>query len=219
MSYNTRKGKSVSQLIRMRLSRPSAIRRRIDVSKAPSLYKADPFQNRKFRFSNSSGSPASYSITRGQLLNLYTWQNSGGTVLYSLLQSIRVKRVQIWGIPASNSTKFLAISVIWKSINAPDVEISKSGTQMTPSYITTHPPAESLAGFWTSFDTTSASEILFQLNLQGGEMIDVEVEYVPASGQSPFNNSVSSRSQTGVSYNSLDGNSAVLQPVSNVQLT
>lgn len=219
--YRGRKGKSVNQLVRISSKKPAAIRRRVDVSKAPSPYKADPFQNRKFRFTNKNSSPSAFSITRGDLLNLYTFQFTTGTNLYSNFQSIRLRRVQVWGIPPSNSSTFLPVALTWKSFASPDVELSTSGTQMTPAYITTVPPKDSFAGTWTSFDGTNSTEVLFILSLQGGEMIDIEVEYVPASGVSPFLTTVTARVQTGYSFNFLDFNSSppMLAPVSNLQLT
>jgi len=149
-------------------------------SQAPTAYKADPIQTRKLRFMNTVQVPGSYTVTIGDLFRTYLLWDT--TDLMPLYAGIRIRRIQVWSLNVTSSNLFTSISLEWLSANAPSTEISRSGDQAHPAYITTQPPDGSLAGFWYSYQNSTLTTPLFLLNLNGSEIVDVEIEYVPASG-------------------------------------
>jgi len=171
------------------------------------------------RFVNSSASQTSFNITRQNLLQAYTFHIAGSTTnnVFSLYAAIRLKRVQVWSMPAvittGTSSPFTEISLTWLSENAPDVEVVKGGTINLPAYITTMPPQGCLASFWTNTTSSNLSQNLFLMNLNGSDVVDIEFEYVPAAIGESLITSHAAFSSSGVSYDPLVTG---LNPVGNI---
>jgi hypothetical protein len=193
-----------------------------DAHDGPTTYKADPIQVRKFRFQNIASGSTQFSITRQKLLSLF-FCNTSGTVNFSAMAGIKIRRIQVWGTgPTATSLNLSPISLQWISENAPEVEISAAGNGNHPSYITSAPPEQSLAGYWSMFNSANLSQVIFQLNLINSEIVDLEVEYTPANGAERIAvNTTASGTPGFYYYGYLDGQGAStgLVPVSNPSLT
>jgi hypothetical protein len=203
-------------------------RRQMNVTASlPPQYKADPQLQRKLRFNFApSVGNVTILVTRFSLFTTYGYATSA-TNAVSAYGSLKLNRVQVWTTPA-NSASTVGTSNInfssftWLSETSPNVELSSAGNQFNPGYISTRPPADSLAGFWTSKvnvgtagPTTSAN--LFTISVPAGcqVIVDIEFVYVPASRgeEVPFNPAAAPAA--GFTYQPLD-NGGVLVPVSNI---
>jgi len=211
--------KSVFSMIRKKAKQDRINKLSSAASQAPTSYKADPIQGRKFRFQNTVTVPSVYTVTIGDLFRLYLGFPSSGGV-YPAFASVKILRVQVWSQNVTTTAVFSAISLEWLSANAPSVELSRSGNQSHPAYLTTTPPEGSLAGFWYSITNSTLTTPLFQLQLNGSETVDIEVQYVPVSG--PFDSGLTNTNLltpegAGIYYGPLSATSTAnrLQAVSN----
>jgi hypothetical protein len=196
------------------------------IARLPPPYKADPQFVRKFRFSNTANvSPTTYLITRFSAFTTYGFSNSS-ILATSAFGSLKITRVQIWTTAfnsvSSGSANIVFSNLTWLSETAPNVEISSAGNQNNPAYVSSRPPDNSLAGFWTSKvnvgtagPTTSAN--LFTINIPANTQIvvDIEVMYVPCShGEEVTFNPAGATAGT-FTYQALD-NAGLLLPVGNI---
>jgi hypothetical protein len=107
--------------------------------------------------------------------SMCTVTNSTCTTLYD---AVRVKRIKIWGTAAAASS---TVSVEWSAaspgVNYANVEVSDTSTSTAyPPFVSTAPPRESLASFWTN---AFSSVVLATLTLpNAGTIIDVEAELI-----------------------------------------
>jgi len=222
--------RTVMQLLNARKNRPKAVRSRNNaIASMPPDYKADPFQNRKFRFNYTpNSSPNALIISRFDLMMMYgIVQTTPSKNFTSAFGAIKLSRVQVWiiGSPGAGALQTMQFSSLtWTSENTPNVEISSAGNLVNPGYITTTPPADSLAGFWTNVGnagTSSSSPGLFILNIPASTQIvvDISVVYVPcSSGEELYDANPHGGNNLRFSYQPLDYSDATptLLPVSNI---
>jgi hypothetical protein len=130
------------------------------------------------------------------------------TTCACLYDAVRVKRIKIWG---PSSTAANTVSVVWSSpaptSNAANVEVSDTSTSSAfPPYVSTAPPRESLASFWTNSGSSSVLATLAVPN--AGAIIDVEAELIISdSAATQITSSVVTGVQGEVYYLALDGTS------------
>jgi hypothetical protein len=141
-------------------SRPSQIASNIELS-------------HRYRFTSTSG--AATSIDSLSLLCASGTVATGVNMLYSFYKSVRIKQVAIYAPPAAQGG-FATCSVEWVSNTGNNREISDTSNSVSvPSTITSSPPRNSLASFWTSFDST---QILCILTAPIGSIIDVMLDLI-----------------------------------------
>ncbi len=197
---------------------------RFDQSRYPSAIKQKPEFVRVFRFS-ASEAVSDIPITRQCLLRLiYDW-NAVQTIGYFLFSGIKLDRVCIWGNNDTNS--FSTVSLEWQSRNGPSNLLTDTGTLSRPAHVSTAPPRNSLAGFWSQFrdGVTTNQEVLFYLSCPQGSIVDVHVTCVIANGNAGTEvdhvTTVTVPGSVGMFYNVLNSitptgavGAGTLQPVS-----
>jgi hypothetical protein len=172
-----------------------------------------------FRFVNNILTTVSnnYIIGAGNLLDLYcvsltTMNNS----LFRLISSCQIKRIRIFGQQQVNSNQPQAISLTWlgnTTVGGREVVITDIGSGTMVPYLDSRPPADSAAAMWNnSYSTGSSSTILFAMNLNGGCIVDLELDIVfvctPLSEAVPTSSSGASSTTYGpcaVFFKALDG--------------
>lgn len=102
------------------------------------------------------------------------------TSAYQIAQSVRLKKIEIWGPMASDLVP-VTVSVDWTGSTVPGLfgksnRVSDTSMGSTePSYITTKPPAGSQIAQWLS---ASDTQNLCKLTYPLGAIIDIHYEFV-----------------------------------------
>jgi len=142
-----------------------------------------------FRFqSTNTSSSNTLSITRADLLNLVTVGNFSANKLYRIFSGAKLNKIEMRNPGASSvagsDTELTTGSVEWTSTYGPSSEISDSGTPLHPLFITTSPPRQSLASFW-SLTGFNESDVLMIIVVPSLAIVDLWVEFVMQDGQTP----------------------------------
>jgi hypothetical protein len=169
-----------------------------------------------FRYQASAA--LSINITRGFLLNLLSVGGhlSNGTAFLSRISSgVKLNRIEIRAPTASTDVTVATATVEWLSSLGPTSEVSDSGTPLHPLFISTSPPSQSLAGYW-SLTGTNESENLFLISVPTGAFVDVWVDMILQDAETPVLQTPGSAPTDGAMYAlALDGiSSNKLVPVS-----
>lgn len=108
---------------------------------------------------------------------------TSGVALTPLASSARVRRVTIWGPPASNlvpvmiSLEFPNSGVSASSQNSADLRLTDTSMGSNePAYITKKPPPNSMASQWVGPTTTALN--LFSISGVINTIIDTELELI-----------------------------------------
>jgi hypothetical protein len=176
--------------------------RRVRQNKSPALrlMEKDAYANRLPQFQSTvhvkhhfryqiATNGFSGNITRADLLNIMAvGSTSGGTTQASrIFAGVKLNRIELRSIgtnPGSgNDTLIQTTTLEWTSTYGPSSEISDSGTALHPPIITSSPPSQSLAAFW-SLTGSNESDVLMVLNLPASSSVDLWVEAVLMDGQS-----------------------------------
>lgn len=168
-----------------------------------------------------TGTNTSISITRADLLNLIAvGQAAGGGLQVSrIFSGAKLNKLEMrnpGAAPVAGSdTELTTGSVEWTSTYGPSSEVSDSGTPLHPLFISTTPPRQTLASFW-SLTGFNESDVLMILSVPAMAIIDLWVEFVMQDGQTPVLLSPTAAPVAGTVYAIyLDGVvSGVLKPVS-----
>jgi hypothetical protein len=142
----------------------------------PPAHEATVTFGRTLRFQIQSTAVA--SITRAQLLNLMVMGSPSANTSYRMADAVKVRRVRIWGNPPGVSSALISPTAIqWFSENGPTKIISDNGMGSTyGAKVSSRPPSESLAGFWSLTGTNEAT-VLFDLFANTGDIVDVELSF------------------------------------------
>jgi hypothetical protein len=120
---------------------------------------------------------------------------------------------------------FTEVSLIWLSETSPENQITATGNADHPAVISTVPPSGSLCSFWSGVGYSGdegTGDVMFQLVLNAGDIIDVSVEYTPQVTATASGGSYTVGTSGTSAYGYLDGpgvgsaNRCV--PVGNVQI-
>jgi len=143
-----------------------------------------PTQNRsnvqlshRYRFTSTSGSTT--AIVSGDLLGaaggMCTVTNSHVT---SIFQSLRVKEIEIWSPPASQgSATTCSVEFTGSGVNSSNLEYSDTSVSVSqPAHIRCRPPRNSLASFWTNFQSSTTG--LFTIIAPTGSIIDLTLDLI-----------------------------------------
>jgi len=142
----------------------------------PPDYKSNPIQVRKFRFMCTTAASTA-TITSDNIKQLLVATAAATTTATPIFGAFRVRRVQLWGAPASGgATPFITVSLDWLSNQGPSLKSERSGLAARPAHISMSPPLGSLAGFW--FNTAISSQNLFSITGPVQLITDLELEYI-----------------------------------------
>lgn len=173
----------------------------------------------QFRFMASSALTG-FAITRGFLLNLLSVgdQNvasAGSNLLSRLSSGVKLNRIEMRCPTGSTDVTVTTLALEWQSALGPTTEVSDTGTALHPPFISSSPPRQSVAGFW-SLSGSSEGEGLFLLTVPTGTVIDVWTDHILQDGESPVTQVPTNNPVVGAVYClALDGiTSNVLKPVS-----
>jgi hypothetical protein len=154
----------------------------------PQQYKAQPIQSRKIRFICSQAATGA-QITRQSMLNMLMSVGVTAVTPYSfpLFSSIKLTRVNAWcGSDTSmnlNNTSFVSISLVWNGKNSPNTNFSDTGNPNRPAHLSSTPPVNSLASFWSLFDDVpSQNEVIMSFTCPISTIWDFSFDYVLLDG-------------------------------------
>jgi hypothetical protein len=117
------------------------------------------------------------------LLNLYTVATTT-TNQFRLLTAIKLKKIEMWGQPATLGGSNGAVNLEWVGNNAPSTIHSDTAIGVRPSYISCKPPADSSDRWW-SISGSSETENICLLTFQAGTVIDVTASLRFADDEAP----------------------------------
>jgi hypothetical protein len=194
-------------------------------SDAIPMYVAQPKVSRVFRFINNNSVPqTAFTIGRGDVLGLVNMQSNpvagGAQILFSIFDSILVRKIRIWSQPGFQSNAVASgyngnsISVSFPGPNAPTSTFSDYGNAVNRAYLSLKPPKDSFASLWSN-QASTANEVLFIYTGSPGDIIDLHVTFVILDGVTSDTSVAPANLLPGVWYNSMDQATSVLVPVTN----
>jgi len=128
----------------------------------------------KFRFVNGANS-GTYGITRAMLLNLLQEGTTTGATSYRLIDSIRVKKVEVWANPSALGSAPTTVSIEWLGENGPSTIVSDTTMGVRPAHVSAVPPPASSNRWWSHTGSTE-SDSVFSLVLPIDCVVDVSTE-------------------------------------------
>jgi hypothetical protein len=156
----------------------------------------------KLRFQGATS--VRQGITTANILDTLLFAASA-TVGYDVLQSIKIKYIEIWSIATTNvpSTISLEFAMAGSSGDTPMMVFTDTTLGSAfPSHLKVRPPAKSAAAQWQ----TSASENYLQLTLPANSVIDICFEYTMFSaGLSQAQNALVAATPGSIYARGLDG--------------
>lgn len=132
--------------------------------------------------------------------------------LQPMCKSLRVKRITIHTPPASTGN-YSSCGVRWIGVYGEHVLVSDTSINISrPAFITSTPPANSLASFWR---TTSDSDGFMALSVPQNSIIDLEVEWIIFDGANNVTSFLASAPLPlySIVYGYLDGLNQTLAPI------
>lgn len=169
-----------------------------------------PIQTMTFRFIAGAGSNLTSTIYRRNLLCLIMSQNVT-LVLGSIFESVRLKKVEIWGASITADTNYSTVSLEWEDPRGNTKIITDSGTINKPAHIVCKPPKDSTVAMWSNFNTTYVNEPLWFMSYGAGSIIDVTINFSIGNGTTN-NASIITRTTAsttiGLYYLNLDNSNA-----------
>jgi hypothetical protein len=182
-------------------------------------YNADPINVRKFRYIYT-GSAGTVSITRANIVALWTVGTVNNSAVTSCFAAARVRSVMVRtaGVTSGGNLTlgYSSSSITWVSENAPDSEVSVTGNPDHPGAMKSSPPVGSLASYWSNYNSSDLTTTLFNLSLNPNDIVEVVVEWTPANSTETLGVTVVNAAVGNFYYLALDGVSThSLTPVSN----
>jgi len=128
------------------------------------------------RFTATAATSGS-AFSRAALLDLLVMAETT-TAAGRIFDAVKVRRIRIWGnAPGAGAVAARTSGVQWLSTYSPAKVVSDSGSGATyGARISTKPPAQSLAGFW-SLTGVNESDTLFVLQLNVGDVVDIDFSF------------------------------------------
>ena len=126
-----------------------------------------------FRFQTNA--TAAVNITAALLLDLLAVGNTAGTNAYRLFRSIRVHKVECWGIGAIGAASEY-ISVTGAGVG-PENRRTDTSMGVTPAHVAWRPAPGSQSSFWRQTGT-SETDVMFVLNLPGSCVVHLTLEFI-----------------------------------------
>lgn len=184
------------------------VKRKIVNAFPPSIDLA-PVQTMTFRYVAAAGSTTS-TIYRRNLLCLIMSQ-SITLVLGSVLESVRLKKVELWGASATSDITYSTVGLEWEDPRGNSKIITDSGTINRPAHLVCKPPKESTAAMWSNFTTTYVNEPLWFMSFSTGTICDVTVNFIIGNGttnNASYITRTTANTALGMYYLNLDNSNA-----------
>jgi hypothetical protein len=147
-------------------------------SLVPRALPQNPIVRRTIRYITSAG--GTESVYRNCLLSLIAISSTAATNVMFPIQSIRVRKVEMWSLGGTDSSQRVAI--FWGTSQGPTDEIVAYGNTAFPAHLVARPPAGSYAGMWQVHDPGSAigseSNLVMQLSCSANCVLDLHFEMV-----------------------------------------
>jgi hypothetical protein len=145
-------------------------------------------------------------------------QNTAATANTKLIQSILLKRIEIWSPPTLGTTSSIVnqqASVVWYGTQTGFKVANDANVANTATYVSSSPPKASTASFWSETGI-DGSEILFKLCAPIDSVIDLHCDITLASEAFLQNFYTTTLSGTAgqTYYNCLDGTAGNISPPS-----
>jgi hypothetical protein len=172
----------------------------------PPQIETSPTFSRVLRFQNQNSTAISTPLNALDLMNAcgkYSYTSSGLTIA-AVAYNVKVKKIEIWAAPLSDSTgAFATASLDWHSSSAfgsgkkvSDISVSNA----RPLHLVSKPPRESICRFWMQDPTVQYVTI----TVPPGAVIDVHVNYTMPDNDIHSSTNVSFLTVGRVYYGSLD---------------
>jgi len=147
---------------------------------APPQIKSNIVITHKYRYTASSAVSGTSFNAGNLVLSAGSMCTVTNTTVTSLFSSVKVDAVEIWSPPASQGS-FATCAIEWNGSAAQAVaanlEISDTSVSTAqPAHLRSHPPPQSLAGFWQT--PGIANNALFVLNCPAGSIVDVTMSLI-----------------------------------------
>jgi hypothetical protein len=170
----------------------------------------------RFRFFAKTNQ-TNHTVLRGDILNLVGIGTSTANTLVRIMQSARVKQVEIWtapyNVPGSSGVSFSA-GVVWQGTSGDLKYYNDANVANTATYLKSRPPRNTNANFWGQ-ESNDETEALFFLTAPVGSCIDLMVEYTAGSiyaGPNPTFSTTSTIVNHQFYFVSLDGTTGNIDP-------
>lgn len=157
------------------------------------------------RFVADTSSVTNVAITRAMLLNLWEVALTSNTAT-RLFNSVKLLGVETWA-PTANNGGFNQgrTSIEWVGDHGPSVKHSDAGMTINPGHVSTSPPPESSARWWST-SGVNESEDLFLITLPVGGVVDVFLLCSLFDNEAPVAGDAPTGATAGKQYgNYLDG--------------
>ncbi len=141
---------------------------------SPIQFESNVRSHHRYRFVATAG--ATVSITDTALLGAAgTMCTTANAFVQSFFQSVKIKRIEIWGAPSAQGAAS-TVSVEWFGFgNSPNVEFSDTTLSVTKNaHVSCTPPAMSLASFWQKATGTN----LFTLVVGTNSIVDIVLDTI-----------------------------------------
>jgi hypothetical protein len=147
-----------------------------------------------------------FDITRNDLLNLIVLPSTA-LIAYGLLKAVKINKISCWSVLSSATFPLGQGSdntITW--LSSLGKERTVRGTQMgiAPSYISSKPPVDSLASFWTNENTTTLTESIVTFDLELGSIIDIHFTMIFCNNSVARSFAITSGTIGRVSYNNMN---------------
>jgi hypothetical protein len=166
---------------------------------------SSPTFSRRLRFQNQ-GPALTEALNALDLMNAcgkYSYTSSGLTTA-AVAFNIKVKKIEIWAAPLSDSTgAFTTASIDWHSSSAfgSGKKVSDSSiSNARPLHVVSKPPKDSICGFWMQDPTVQYCTV----SIPPGGIIDVLVNYTMPDNAIHSSTNVSFLTVGNIYYGSLD---------------
>lgn len=169
-----------------------------------------------FRFLGSTAGTA-IPVSRANLLNLMSMATTT-TNQFRVLSAIKIKRVTLWNEPVALGGAPVAASIEWSgSDDEPSTIHSDTALGVRPAFVSTVPPKQSLAAFWSTSGASNEADILFFIRTASTAVVDIQcsLRYVDDEIATASENGTAAGSAVGTIYfHPLDGFASGLLPAS-----
>jgi hypothetical protein len=158
-----------------------------------------------FRYQASGGAIANAPFTRANMLNLLVMAGNA-TGAYRMFGAVKLKRIRVWSSVGITTGPYpVATSTLqWNAQNSRNKTITSTSMGYgSIGMIDSRPPKDSLASFWSIDQAAAETDILFTLDLNMWDVIQLDVVYTiqnNVTGAFTVNTLISSGMATGKVY-------------------
>lgn len=133
--------------------------------------------SRRVRWKASLAAAQSYGVKRGDVLSWFVSALSS-TDARRLFTGVKIRCVDIWCMSASsNPFESEAIRLEWLSTYGPSKVVTATSMSIEPAYITSKPPRESLAGFYSEAGHNEGEVLLTLASGTRTQAVDLVLDF------------------------------------------